>query len=145
MLKRNRSRSQHVIHVVRAEQRTLHRLAHFAADKIEARAFGSKHLDVFRPHICCNTCRWLQSEQDDLALEVAAELAHIFIVCIQHCCAAVRQSFDQFIFRARDSSDRVEALQMHRGDVGDHGLVRQSDASQRGNFAGVRHTHLDHG
>jgi len=27
------------------------RLAHFAADEIEARAFGSKHLDVFARHI----------------------------------------------------------------------------------------------
>ena len=54
------------------------------------------------------------------------------------------KSFDQFIFCARDSSDRVEVLQMHRGNVRDHRLVRQRDASQSRNFARVRHPHLNH-
>ncbi len=57
----------------------------------------------------------------------------------------MRKSLDQFIFPACDSGDGVEALQVHGGDVGDHGLVRQGDAGQRGDFAGVGHPHLDHG
>ena len=145
VLKRHGSRAQHVVHVVLAEQRTLHRLSYFAADEIEARAFGSKNLNVFRPHICQNTYGWLHSEQDDLALEVAPELAHIFIIGIQHGCAAVRKSFDQFIFCAGDSGDGVEALQMHGSNVGHDGLVRRGNAGQGGDFAGVGHPHLNHG
>src|ERR1700728_1531147 len=51
MLQRNRRRRQHVINVVPPQQRTLHRLPHSSANKIEARPLRPQRLDVFRPHI----------------------------------------------------------------------------------------------
>ncbi len=143
MLQRNRSRSKHVVHVVPAEQRTVHRLAHFAADKIETGAFGSKHLDVLRPYVRRNAGCGLHPKHHHLALEIAAELADIFIVGVQDCRATVRKGRNQLVFRARDAGNGVEALQMHGSHVGDHGFVRQSDAGQGGNFSRVRHPHLD--
>ena len=122
----------------------MHFIAEEAAHEIEPRAFGSEGLDILRADVCGYDCRWLQSKCKHFALEVAAELAHIFVVGIQHRGASVRKTLDQLIFRPRDSGDRIEIFQMHGGNVGHHRLVGQRDPGQGRDLSSVRHSHLNH-
>src|SRR5437588_6726673 len=99
MLKSNRGRSQHIVDIVFAEKWNLHGLPNLIADQIEARTFATEHLSVFGS----NVCRWLQPKKNNPPIKVAAELAHIFIIGIQHRKAAVGQSLDQLVFGASNS------------------------------------------
>ncbi len=86
------------------------------------------------------------SEIDSLAAEVATELADIRIVAVQKGDAIGGQRLDQFILGARNAADAVgKVLRMRVADIGDHAPVGRCDPGQRGNFAGVRHAHLNHG
>src|ERR1700681_1707605 len=113
------NRSQHVVNIMFSQERTMHRLANIVAYESEARAFRTECLDIFCSHICSG----FQSKQDDFALEVTAELAHIIIVSIQYRGAAMGKAFDQFVFGARDPGQRIETLKMYRRYICDYALI----------------------
>src|ERR1700722_42228 len=120
MLKRNRSGCKHVIHIMFAEERTLHQLANFTSYEVEPSPLGCESFDIFSAHACTGG----QAKRDDLTCEVTAKLRDIFVIRVQHSRAAMWKRFDQFIFRTRNSSNRIETFEMHGSYVGDHSFVR---------------------
>ena len=52
---------------------------------------------------------------------------------------------NQLVLGARNSGDRLEELQVDRRHHGHHAAVRLRQLGQGGDFAGVRHAHLDDG
>ena len=98
--------------------------------------------DLFR----ANVGDRLESEDYYLAFEVAAELADVFVVRVEKGGAtrAGRASISSYLARAMPAMES-KYLEMHGSDVGNDSLIWQSDAGERSNFAGMRHSHLDHG
>ncbi len=79
-------------------------------------------------------------------MKVAPELAHVGIVTIEDGDAGSGQALHQLIFGARNAGHAIgKILGVGTADVGDDPPIGVSDASQRSDFAGMRHPHLDHG
>ena len=79
-------------------------------DDIKLRALGAPRLYVFGAYIM-NGGRGPQSVGNNLAFEVAAELRDVFVVGIEHGGSARGQRLNQFVFRARNSGQRIEKFQ----------------------------------
>ena len=55
------------------------------------------------------------------------------------------RALDQLIFRARNAGHAIgKVLAVGAADVGDDSPIGTGNARERGDFAGMRHAHLDH-
>src|SRR3954471_8884544 len=79
----------------------------------------------------------------NLAVEVAAELRDVFVVCVQNGGRAGVKLLDELVLRACDVGDGRKKLQMDRSNVRNYPDVRMSDLSERGNLTRVRHPEFD--
>src|SRR5205823_11019604 len=80
---------------------------------------------------------------DHLAFEVAAELADIVIIGIEHGYAAWMQGFDDFVLGAGNFSQRVEEFQMHGRNRSDYGQIMMGQSAEGANLTRMIHAHLD--
>jgi hypothetical protein len=78
-------------------------------------------------------------------MKVAAELAYVGVVAIKDGNAGGRQALHQLILGASNPGDAIrKILRVGITDIGDDAPIGMSNASQRRDFADMRHPHFDH-
>ncbi len=107
----------------------------FAEANADTLAFGTERFDRFSFGIGA----WSAAEVNGLAAKVAPELGDVSVVAVQERDAVQWQSFDQFIFSARNACDAVgEEFSVGTANIGDDPPVGSGDASKSRDLSGSR-------
>ena len=72
-------------------------------------------------------------------------LEHEWIVRVDDRHGVTRETEQKLPLRVGDLRDRIEELEVHFGDVGEHTYVGLRNLGEPGDFTGLGHTHLENG
>src|SRR3954469_5082735 len=79
----------------------------------------------------------------DLAVEVAAELRNIFVVCIQYRNGARVKLLDELVLRACDVGDGRKKFQVDGSNIGHDANIRVGQLCECGNLTRMGHSEFD--
>jgi len=83
---------------------------------------------------------------NDAPGEIAAKLRGVGVITVEERDSVWGKRFNELKLCASDAGLAIgEVLNVRGADVGDDAPIGRGDSSERGNFAGVIHSHFDYG